>query len=106
MGNLHGTLAGNLVAASLLFRCLLGGAFAAGFLEPLAEIGLQLVGPLVLGDDREHLLQARDPLLGRLRPPVGVFGLLVLGSEIGGHGVKSVTAGAVEVEVVGGSLYR
>ena len=83
--DLSGTLAREPVAAARLAGLLLGGTLAAGFLESAAETSLHPVGPLVLGDDREHFLEALDAFHGRARLPVGVFGLLVLGCEIGRH---------------------
>jgi|ERR1700674_1787263 len=49
------------------------------------DIGLQVVGTLVLGDGAQHLAQPLQALPGDARLAEGSFCSLVLGREVGGH---------------------
>ena len=52
------------------------------------QLGLQLVGPLMLGDLAQHHLQTAKFVVGSLSRAVLGFGLVILGREISWHEAK------------------
>src|SRR5205814_8812440 len=67
-------------AAFLLFR------FLAGLAHFGLEFGLELIGALVLGQQRPHLLEGGEALLGGLGAFELGLGLQVLRRQVGRHG--------------------
>jgi hypothetical protein len=55
-------------------------------LDPRLEVGLDVLGALVLGDRAQHLAQAFEPFLRLTRLAIGLLGRLVLRREVGRHG--------------------
>jgi hypothetical protein len=83
----------DLAGALLADRVELGRGRAAALLLGLvaqlrdagAQVGLEVVGALVLGHDRQHGLQRLDLLGGRAGPPIGLLGLVVRRWQVRGH---------------------
>ena len=59
--------------------------FAGQVLDPRLDVGLQVFGSLVLGNDAQHLPQQLQPLARIAGAAVGGLGRLVLGAQVGGH---------------------
>jgi len=81
--DLSGPFAGNdatEAAAPALF-----GRLLAQLGNPRTQVGLHVVGPLVLGDDAQHLLERGDLVLGRLRVAEVLLGAVVFRGQVGGH---------------------
>ncbi len=53
--------------------------------EACLEVALELLGALVLGEERQHLAQGLDALLVRRRATEPQLGVVVLGREVGWH---------------------
>ena len=88
-------------AAALLAAALLGDQVLLELGDLGLQIGLEVVGPLVLGDLLEHDLQTGQFFLARRGPAVFLLGLQVLLGEIGWHACLFYRSPAA---VVGGKL--
>src|SRR5262249_46777788 len=99
---LPGPLLGDLVADAALLGMLLGVLdLGAGVADLRLQLRLQLLARLVLGQQRVHLAQAGEAILGGLGLLVFGLGVQVLRGEVGSHGDQ----GSVASEESVASLY-
>jgi hypothetical protein len=59
--------------------------FLGQLLDARLDVGLQMVGALVLGDGAQHLFQADQAVLWVARVSISLLGFFVLGRDVSRH---------------------